>query len=182
MQNFRENVEAGYLPLPTDLTFTGLAKARAGGGRGSMPSRPLLLLACAAWGACQLQAPAVGPIHVSFYPQDYYFDTYGNASTAPCADLFCPIYSASWLAGPREAGACAGRRWNAGPVGRPRGRHAARASAPSAQLVRSPGPPLPLASARRLQVGQSPDPLVGGPDSSELYLAVGLDSGGCWMH
>lgn len=26
MENFRENIEAGFLPLPTDLTFTGLAK------------------------------------------------------------------------------------------------------------------------------------------------------------
>ncbi len=26
IENFRKNIEAGYLPLPTDLKFEGLAK------------------------------------------------------------------------------------------------------------------------------------------------------------
>ncbi|KAL4458691.1 hypothetical protein ABPG75_013556 [Micractinium tetrahymenae] len=74
VENFRENIKHGYLPLPTDVTFEGIVK-------------------------------------------DYYFDT-SNPGHPPCTELFCPQYS----------------------------------------------------------LGVAPDPLLESANSTDYFLAVGLDS------
>ncbi|KAL4420138.1 hypothetical protein ABPG77_010354 [Micractinium sp. CCAP 211/92] len=75
VENFRENIKHGYLPLPTDVTFEGIVK-------------------------------------------DYYFDT-SSPGHPPCTELFCPQYS----------------------------------------------------------LGVAPDPLLESANSTDFFLAVGLDSG-----
>ena len=150
VENFRTNLEAGYLPLPTDLTYEGLAKdyyfdtssCVALEGWAALGSRihscklPHQMLACMlrlVWVACspangaEMQQAACGLASLVPPPPALHTPTASplharacSNATKPCTKLFCPLYS----------------------------------------------------------VGLSPDPLLGTPASSEFYMAVGLDSGG----
>ena len=79
----------------------------------------------------------------------------------PCTNLFCAIYSAG---GP--AAACA----DSPQPHRPTAPRACRNKAPHASRFRASHTAL-------LLTGASPDPLLETANSTELYLAVGLDSG-----
>ena len=142
MQNFRENIAAGYLPLPTDVTYEGIVKDYyfdttrwvagwgwrvsgswvgagmwAGGWWG--PEGPVAARVRAQPPACLPACPpARPPAHLCLHTPQC------SNTTQPCTELFCPIYS----------------------------------------------------------LGASPDPLLSADGSassnaSQLYLAVGLDSG-----
>lgn len=78
----RENIEANYLPLPTDLTFGGLSKDYYFDTYGCV--QPCPFLRCLAMRPPQLRQPLLSrPPHTRS----------SNIGQEPCTDLFCPIYS-----------------------------------------------------------------------------------------
>jgi Ca-activated chloride channel family protein len=102
IENFRENIEAGYLPLPTDLSFEGLAKDYFFDTSRSACERVRAFESHTGgthWLSClQPARAALPPLHSLPLLGGHVFGRQPHArpcsnSTSPCTQLFCPVYS-----------------------------------------------------------------------------------------